>query len=85
MRTTITLDPDVEALLRRAMARRGLSFKAAVNEAIRMGLGRTPARRSERTRTFRMGFEPAIPWDKALRLAADLEDEELIRRLVSRK
>jgi hypothetical protein len=85
MRTTITLEPDVEALVRRAMTRRRLSFKAAVNEAIRLGLAGTPARRPERTRTFRMGFEPAIPWDKALRLAADLEDEELIRRLVSRK
>jgi hypothetical protein len=32
-----------------------------------------------------MGFEPALPWDKALRLAADLEDEELLRRLTARK
>jgi hypothetical protein len=28
-----------------------------------------------------MGFDPAIPWDKALRLAAQMEDEELTRRL----
>jgi hypothetical protein len=32
-----------------------------------------------------MGFEPAIPWDKALRIAGELEDDELVRRLVARK
>jgi hypothetical protein len=35
MRTTITLDPDVEQLVKRAMRERGISFKAAVNDAIR--------------------------------------------------
>jgi hypothetical protein len=38
MRTTVTLDPDVEQLLRDAMQRRRLSFKDALNEAIRNGL-----------------------------------------------
>lgn len=38
MRTTVTLDPHVERLLRRAMAERGLSFKVALNEAIERGL-----------------------------------------------
>ena len=28
---------------------------------------------------------PTIPLDKALRLAADLEDDELIRKLAGRK
>jgi len=32
-----------------------------------------------------MGFNPAIPWDKALRLASDAEDDELSRRLAMRK
>jgi hypothetical protein len=86
MRTTITLDPDVEALVRKAMRERGLSFKQAVNEAIRAGLA---APRSDLpaagTRTFRMGFNPVIPLDKALRLAAHLEDEELTRKLAARK
>jgi hypothetical protein len=35
MRTTITLDPDTEALVRREMARSRMSFKRAVNDAIR--------------------------------------------------
>jgi hypothetical protein len=40
MRTTVTLDPDVEQLLRDAMQRRRLSFKEALNQAIRLGLSR---------------------------------------------
>jgi hypothetical protein len=28
---------------------------------------------------------PSVPLDKALRLAADLEDEEIIRKISSRK
>ena len=34
MRTTITLEPDVEALLKRTMRERGLTFKEAVNDAV---------------------------------------------------
>ena len=40
MRTTLTLDDDVEAQLRREMKRTGKSFKAAVNDAVREGLAR---------------------------------------------
>jgi hypothetical protein len=39
MRTTITLEPDVEELVTTAMRERGLSFKAAVNLGLRAGLG----------------------------------------------
>lgn len=84
MRTTITLEPDADAMVRRLMRERGLTFKQAVNEAIRAG-GSTGAPGAEvRTQTFDMG-RPAVPVDKALRLAADLEDEELIRKLAARK
>ncbi len=85
MRTTVTLDPDVEALIKDVMRERGLSFKEAINQAVRAGLA--PSRRAKRfrTQTFRMGFEPSIPWDRALRLAGELEDEELTRKLAARK
>jgi hypothetical protein len=85
MRTTVTLDPDVEAMVRQAMRERGLSFKQAVNDAIRAGLAPESDRELEATPTFRMGYNPVIPWDKALRLAAELEDEEIIRKLAARK
>ena len=83
VRTTVTLDPDAEALVRRAMREHGLTFKEAVNRAIRAGLGAEP--RPFRTPTFRMGFDPALPWAKALRLAGEIEDEELARKLAARK
>ena len=83
MRTTVTLDPDSDAIVRRLMRERGLSFKEAVNAAIRAGVNPGP-RRAFRTPTFAMGAS-AIPVDKALRLAADLEDEALIRKLAERK
>ena len=84
MRTTVTLEPDVEALVKRLMRERGLTFKQAVNHAIRAGLAAADSEAAS-TPTFRMGFEPAIPWDKALRLAAELEEEELGRRIAARK
>jgi hypothetical protein len=84
MRTTITLDPDVDAMVRRLMRERGLTYKQAVNQAIRAGLESGKRRRPFRTRTFDLG-PPAIPLDKALRLAGELEDEELLRKLALRK
>ena len=38
MRTTITLDDDVAASLKRLEKRRGIKFKALVNEALREGI-----------------------------------------------
>jgi hypothetical protein len=38
MRTTLTLDPDVAALLKKAVAKGDLSFKDVVNTALRKGL-----------------------------------------------
>lgn len=35
MRTTITLEPDVQALIRTAMKERGITFKEALNSAVR--------------------------------------------------
>src|SRR5947209_4899404 len=39
MRTTVTLDKDVERMLREAMHRSRSSFKQTLNAAIRAGLG----------------------------------------------
>jgi hypothetical protein len=38
MRTTLTLDPDVAAMLRKVVARGEASFKDVVNRALRRGL-----------------------------------------------
>lgn len=81
----MTLDPDVEALVRRVMRERGLSFKQAVNLAIREGLSAGAERKPFRTATFHMGSASAVPLDRALRLAGELEDEEIARKLSTRK
>jgi Arc/MetJ family transcription regulator len=80
MRTTVTLDRDTRLLVERAMRERGLSFKEAVNEAIRAGLG-APAS-APRTYTTPRQLGPArVDLTKSLRLAEDLEDDALARRL----
>ena len=82
MRTTVTLDPDVEAMLRKEVRRRGISFKQVLNDAIRTGLRDIGKRRSEEAfepLTFDMG-KPRVDLTKAAALAAELEDEELIGR-----
>jgi hypothetical protein len=84
MRTTVTLDADTDQIIRRLMRDRGMTFKQAVNEAIRAGSATPRRRRAFRTRTFDMG-PTRIPLDKAMRLAAELEDEELLRKIAARK
>jgi hypothetical protein len=84
MRTTVSLDADNDAAVRRLMRERGLTFKQALNQAVRDGLAPRRPRRAFRTPTFAMG-QPTIALDKALRLAADLEDDEIIRKLAQRK
>lgn len=37
-----------------------------------------------RQQTFSFGADPAMQWDKALEMAANLEDEELIRKMAQR-
>lgn len=86
MRTTITLDPDIEARLRRVAAERGTSLSGAVNAVLRAGLdaGRGPAGRFEE-RVVSLGVRPGIDIVKALRLASELEDQATIRKLELRK
>jgi len=87
MRTTVTLDPDVERLIRDAMRERGISFKEALNEAARIGLRGNEHKRATKfsQKTFRMGEAQQFRWDKALAVADAIEDEELSRKLTLRK
>jgi hypothetical protein len=85
MRTTVTLDPDVDALLRQEMRRRCESFKVVLNNAVRAGL-RNIRRREEPFEpiTFDMG-KPRVDVTKAVSLAAELEDDEIIGRYQRRR
>lgn len=82
MRTTVTLDPDVETMLRKEVRRRGQPFKQVLNNAIRVGLRDMSKSLSEAAfepLTFDMG-RPRVDLTKAAALASELEDEELIGR-----
>ncbi len=80
MRTTVTLDSDVESLIRNIMKEQGLSFREALHCAIRAGAKQTK-RRPFVQNTFSLGAKQSFRWDKALATAEAMEDEELTRKL----
>ncbi len=75
MRTTVTLDPDVQVLLKKAAQRSGKPFKATLNDAIRAGLD--PRRRAAPVAPewpcADMGV-PLVDLTKAAALADELDD-----------
>ena len=87
MRTTLTLDPDVVALLRKRVAKGDVSFKQAVNDAMRKGLtadeiAQKPKKRYVvRPRTPGGGFLVDINDNGALQEMLDRQDHpDLYRR-----
>lgn len=78
----MTLDADVEAKLRAAMRERGISFKVAINDAVRSGLGvPSPSARRYRMPTAPLGARAGVDLDRALTLAGEMEDAETLRKL----
>ena len=55
MRTTLTLDPDVATMLKKAVAKGDVSFKEAVNSALRRGLLETVVQKPKRRFVQRVG------------------------------
>jgi hypothetical protein len=80
VRTTITLDPEAKALIEKAMRERKLSFKQVVNEAIIRGLTGEQVGPPVQLPVHDMG-KPFINLDKALQIAGELEDEEILRKM----
>ena len=83
MRTTVTLEKDVEQLLREAMHRARQSFKATLNNALRAGLVAKPrpARHARfvveaRPLGLRAGIDPA----SLNKLADDLETDSIMAK-----
>ena len=79
MRTTITLDDDVAASLRRLEKRRGVKFKALVNEVLREGIKSLAAPPRKRglfqTRSVDLGSCRAANVDNVAEVLAVAEGE----------
>ncbi len=76
MRTTVTLDEDVERLVRQAMHRSRRGFKETLNAALREGLGRK--NRAGRRAAFvlqarPLGLRPGFDLNGFNKLADELE------------
>jgi hypothetical protein len=88
MRTTLTVDDRIAKALRELAHRTGKPFKQVVNETLQQGLASSEA---PKPRPYRLkpvslgGVMQGIDINKALRLAAALEDEEIVRELDLRK
>lgn len=75
MRTTVTLDRDVEHLLREAMHRSRTSFKVTLNDAIRAALSPKPTLTQARPFVVKarpLGLRPGIDPAGFNKLADDL-------------
>jgi hypothetical protein len=83
MRTTVTLDEDVERLLRAAMHRSRCGFKEALNAAIRTALGRQAARNRRVPFVLKarpMGLRPGLDPAGLNKLADELEVDAFLAR-----
>jgi len=82
VRTTITLDDDLAQMLRDRARERDVPFKQVVNEAIRTGLaGDRPRAKRYRMKPRSLGVRAGVDLTKALTLAAELEDAEIVAKL----
>lgn len=89
MRTTLTIEDSLAKELKEAAHKSGKSFKEVVNEALRAGL--RAKKTSSKAKLYRVksrsmgGPNPGINLDKALRLADEIENEEIARKLCMKK
>ena len=88
MRTTVRIEDDLMRQIRERAHREGTSLTKLINRVLRDGItaarvgGKAMPRYREKT--FAMG-QPNVNLDKALVLAASMEDEEVREELARRK
>ena len=82
MRTTVTLDPDVDRMLKEEMRRSGTSFREVLNRAVRRAFAdsvatqRKPFKLRPRRLSLRSGIDPAM----MQHLEEDLEIENFLEK-----
>ncbi len=89
MRTTLTIDDTLAARLKQQAFESGKPFKQVVNDVLRAGLESSATAASARLYQLEPASlgapRPGFELDKALQLAAELEDLELARKMEMRK
>ncbi len=88
MRTTVRIDDELLRTLKEQAQKQNISLTRLLDRTLRAGLQalsepRRPRRRY-REQTHAMG-PPSVNLDKALALAAALEDEEIVRKMKLRR
>ena len=75
MRTTVTLDPDVEQMVRETMHRNRKGFKDTINQAIRQALGKPMTTDAEpfRVSARALNLKPGIDSGRLNQLSDELE------------
>lgn len=85
MRTTVTLDPDVERLLREECYRTKRSFKEALNAAVRATLRPAPRRLPTLLPPRAMGLRTGIDPRELAGLADELETDAYLATVARRQ
>jgi hypothetical protein len=84
MRTTVTLDSDVERLLKNDAHARGHSFKVALNEAVRRAFQKKPETGKKRkpfvVKATDLGLRPGIDPARLSELADELEVDAFLEK-----
>lgn len=83
MRTTVTIEPDTEALLKQEARRTGESFKRVLNRAVQQALGAKSSARVQVPTLFSAPFPPEIEGVNFNRWADELDDTATVRELSS--
>jgi len=88
MRTTVRVDDELLEQLKAQARRENVSLTLLLNRTLKAGLQAGGTRRRKkpvyREQAHSLGV-PRVALDKALALAAALEDEEIVRELALRK
>ena len=87
MKASVTLDPEVELMVREAVRKERRSLDEVINRALRKGLATSSSKSKRpqyRIRARKLGT-PSVDLTKASALSAELEDAELTRQIGARR
>ena len=79
MRTTLTIEDQIDIVLRKIAAKQHMSYKEVVNKALKKGIESMEAHEAPVTykvRSKAYGFQPGVDPEKLNQLVDELEVEE---------